>query len=81
MLKMNKLYCYGLLSPTDVKIAEHLINNYKIFLQQGKKNTDEMIENINATINEMIQNKKKIKFGMVITREKARRYSFINTYF
>ena len=72
MLRMNKLYCYGMLSPTNVNIVEDLINKYKIFLQQGEKDIDEMIENINLTVNQMIRNKKQIKFGMVITKQKKK---------
>ena len=66
ILRVNKLYTYGLLSPENLKISEKLINSYKDYLVDGEKNVNGMIKNMNMYTSQFKGNR--IKFGMITTK-------------
>ena len=66
ILRVNKIYTYGLLSPENLKISEKFINAYKDYLVDGEKNVNGMIKNMNMYTSQLMGNR--IKFGMVITK-------------
>ena len=66
ILRVNKIYTYGLLSPENLKISEKFINAYKDYLVDGEKNVNGMIKNMNMYTSQLMGNR--IKFGMVTTK-------------
>ena len=66
ILRVNKIYTYGLLSPENLKISEKFINAYKDYLVDGEKNVNGMIKKMNMYTSQLMGNR--IKFGMVATK-------------
>ena len=59
ILKVNKMYTHGMLSPRLLKNCEQLMEEYRKYLVGGEKNKNNMIMNINKFTS------KQIKFGMM----------------
>ena len=72
ILRVNKMYTYGLLSSSDLEKSERLIEVYRKYLVGGEKNKNGMLSEMNMFAS---QNGKAIKFGMVVTQDKSSRKS------
>jgi hypothetical protein len=70
IIKCNKWYVVGILSPTNVQDIESLINEYKKYLHGGEKDKNGLTQKIKAFLRLIKFPQNKVIFGMITTKEK-----------
>ena len=65
IIKCNKWYVVGILSPTNVRDIESLINEYKKYLDGGEKDKNGLEQKILSFLRLMNFSQPKVKFGMM----------------
>ena len=66
----NKWYVVGILSPTNVRDIESLINEYKKYLHGGEKDKNGLVQKIKSFLRLIKFPQKKVIFGMMTIEKK-----------